>query len=861
MPSRRIVRRRAPLALATTLCAATALALPAGALAGGTISSIDPPEVAVGSNATPIIVNGEFKVDGIRLAILIDGPTRDLLPARSQTASALGFIVPASQFRAAGDRKITVYDCPPTGLADETTCNVSGTEGFPWVVNDPGAPLPVLTGVTPQAFSVLNPPTSLTATGSDFTDASAVTWNGTPVPSKPSPPGSIEFVPAAGLLATAGTATVRVVTPLPGGGTSGPIQVTIQNPAPVITSITPVSITAGSGELVVNVTGSDFVPNSVIEVDDSPLPTTVVNAGMAWATIPAASLAAPGTLQIAVRSPAPIGGVTGPLPLTVQAPPPPPPGGGAGDPTPPAGPSVGETGPLAGEGGSLGTLVGSGLGARQGTSLITVGGVPVGRALIWRDARIEFKVPDLPPGTYPVQLIINGIATTIGEYTIGPTPPAPPIANPVLAPAGGRSVLFDASLALGEGGAGAAQSGVFRAQAVNVTGITSIIWRFGDGTTSNKTTVSKTYNSPGNYNASVTVTDAGGRSSTVRQTIRVRRNSVDLPPVNLSIPNRVVFDFGSAELREEATPVLRKLAKLVRNVGRRTLIGGHTDAIGPAAYNLSLSEERAKAVRRFLVQEAKVSPLLLTAVGFGESAPLDTNDTPLGRQRNRRVTFQIARSVNPIKLNGRTAQINQRIATAVLLRERALRRRLAAGLTSSDIQNGAFYSGSFTSGVIVSGAEKATAVSAARPKGIKVPKLPNAKRGFPFTRKQLRINERISRTAVVRVNALIKRLEKGIRGGDVRNGAITTDKLAPGLSFASVQVAGAPQQTTPFTVQSVPLPKGKKGPVTEADLLKDQRRSQAAIRRINILISRFNEGFSVDDFAPGAIEGVDVKAG
>jgi outer membrane protein OmpA-like peptidoglycan-associated protein len=857
-PSAPVIRRRVPLGIATALCLAGALAIPPIANSSGEISSVTPTAVAAGSSALTLTVNGTFPAGETNPTVFFDDGDGDD-PARlatsdnasNGTATELMATVPAALLREPGERKITVWDCSAPSACENPS------DGAAFTVLDEN-PAPTIASLLPSTVATGTPGTVIQVNGTGFIPATAGSVDGNAVQTTFVSDTEVALTIPAGQLATGGVLPVTVSNPSPGGGTSGAASLTVENPSPVIAVITPVSVVAGSGDLVVNVTGSDFVPNAVIEVGGAPLSTTVVSPGMAIATIPAAALAAPGTLQLAVRNPAPGGGRSGQLPLTVQAPPP---GGTTGGSGPPSGPSVAGTGPLTGAGGSLGTLVGSGFGAFQGSSIITVGGVPVGRAIIWRDARIEFKVPDLPPGTYPVQIITNGIAVTIGEYTIGPTPPAPPTANPVLAPGGGRSVIFDASLALGEGGAGPAQSGVFRAQAVNVTGITSIIWRFGDGTTSNKTTVSKTYDAPGEYRASVTVTDAGGRSSTVRQTIRVRRDSVDLPPVNLSIPNRVVFDFGSAELREEAKPVLRKLAKLVRKVGRRSLIGGHTDAIGPAAYNLRLSEERAKAVRRFLIREGKVSPLLLAAVGFGESAPIDTNATPLGRQRNRRVTLQIARSTNPITLSGRTAQINQRIATAVLLRERALRKRLAAGLTSRDVLNGTFYSDSFSSGVIVTGSESADPIPPVKPRPIAVPKLPKPTKNFPFTRRQLRINERISRTAVVRVNALIKRLEGGLEGGDVRRGAITTAKLAPGLSFASVQVTGAPQKRTPFTVQNVPLPKVKKGPVTEADLLKDQRRSQAAIRRINILISRFNEGFSVDDFAPGAIEGVDVTAG
>jgi outer membrane protein OmpA-like peptidoglycan-associated protein len=552
-------------------------------------------------------------------------------------------------------------------------------------------------------------------------------------------------------------------------------------------------------------------------------------------------------------APVPAERIWGDLPV---APPPP----------PPTGPTVVSTGRFAGTVGTTAVFVGSGFGARQGDSVVTVGGVSVGTAPVWRDNRVEFAVPDLAPGAHPVVITVNGVSTAVGEYVVGETPPAPPIANPVLLPAGGATVEFDGTLTINPNtGATAAGLGRLRQQATGITGISSLIWRFGDGTSSRQPAVSKTYTSPGTYNASLTVTDSSGASATTTQTITVRRSGrrlvAALPPVNLTIPNRVVFDFGSATIRAEAEPVLVKLSGLLRRIGRRAIVGGHTDSIGSAGYNTRLSERRAKAVRAFLVQRGKVSPLLLAAVGYGESAPLDTNSTALGRQRNRRVTLRVVRTKSPARLDGRTLQINQRIATAVLLRERALRERLERGLDTTDLQNGTFFAGTFGPGVDLTGGESAVSAAPVRPRPVRVAQMPSARRNFPFNRRQLRVNARIGRTAVVRVNALIERLDRGLTGADVRNGAITGSKLVPGLRFASVSSSGAVQTRAPFSVPRIPSPKLPRGPVTEAQLLADQRRSQAAMRRINILTSRFAEGFAASDFVGGSLGPQDVAGG
>jgi OmpA-OmpF porin, OOP family len=66
-------------------------------------------------------------------------------------------------------------------------------------------------------------------------------------------------------------------------------------------------------------------------------------------------------------------------------------------------------------------------------------------------------------------------------------------------------------------------------------------------------------------------------------------------------------------------------------------IEGHTDNVGSAASNQALSEKRAAAVRQFLIDSYQVDAARLEAKGLGQSKPAGSNDTPEGRQNNRRV--------------------------------------------------------------------------------------------------------------------------------------------------------------------------------------------------------------------------------
>jgi outer membrane protein OmpA-like peptidoglycan-associated protein len=69
-------------------------------------------------------------------------------------------------------------------------------------------------------------------------------------------------------------------------------------------------------------------------------------------------------------------------------------------------------------------------------------------------------------------------------------------------------------------------------------------------------------------------------------------------------------------------------------------INGHTDKVGNTLSNQILSEERAKAVLDYLVGQA-IDPVRLQYKGYGESKPIETNDTAEGRAKNRRTEFEI----------------------------------------------------------------------------------------------------------------------------------------------------------------------------------------------------------------------------
>ena len=105
--------------------------------------------------------------------------------------------------------------------------------------------------------------------------------------------------------------------------------------------------------------------------------------------------------------------------------------------------------------------------------------------------------------------------------------------------------------------------------------------------------------------------------------------------------NNIFFDFGKAILRSESFPELDRVVKVLQeNPTMEIEMSGHTDNVGSDVDNLSLSDNRAKSVKAYIVSKGIVESRII-AKGYGESKPMATNDTDEGKQLNRRVEFVI----------------------------------------------------------------------------------------------------------------------------------------------------------------------------------------------------------------------------
>lgn len=111
--------------------------------------------------------------------------------------------------------------------------------------------------------------------------------------------------------------------------------------------------------------------------------------------------------------------------------------------------------------------------------------------------------------------------------------------------------------------------------------------------------------------------------------------------IAVSFDSGLLFDFDSAELREEAKENLEQLAEIMgEDDNTEILIVGHTDSVGEAQYNQNLSERRADSAADFIISQG-IGAIRVDTEGRGETEPIGDNDTEAGRQENRRVEVAI----------------------------------------------------------------------------------------------------------------------------------------------------------------------------------------------------------------------------
>ena len=121
--------------------------------------------------------------------------------------------------------------------------------------------------------------------------------------------------------------------------------------------------------------------------------------------------------------------------------------------------------------------------------------------------------------------------------------------------------------------------------------------------------------------------------------------------ITVTLKNDILFETGSAVLSDSAKQNLINLNRVLKKYPENIIVvQGHTDSTGTAAYNQTLSEQRAKAVYDFILENG-LKTSSLSYKGFGMNNPIADNNTTEGRAKNRRVELDITANKKLVEQN------------------------------------------------------------------------------------------------------------------------------------------------------------------------------------------------------------------
>lgn len=148
--------------------------------------------------------------------------------------------------------------------------------------------------------------------------------------------------------------------------------------------------------------------------------------------------------------------------------------------------------------------------------------------------------------------------------------------------------------------------------------------------------------------ANAKILDIVGVTTGIDATLKDLGAKVTDRQIHIDLAADVLFDFDKYSLRPAANETLSKVAQVVSGYPNAPLlVEGHTDGKGTHAYNLTLSNNRAAAVKKWLVENGNINASRITTKGWGETKPVapnkkpDGSDDPEGRQKNRRVELTL----------------------------------------------------------------------------------------------------------------------------------------------------------------------------------------------------------------------------
>jgi len=262
-----------------------------------TLTSLSPSNGAQGGAAFTLTVNGSNFITGS--VVRWNGADR---PTTFVSSTRLTAAIPTSDLSATGVAMVTVINPAPGGAA---------SNGLPFTISVPN-PAPAISSLSPTSATAGGAAFNLTVNGTSFLSNSVVRWNAADRPTAYSSATQLVAPISVGDIMAAGRAQVTVFNPAPGGGESSglPFTISVPNPAPTISSLSPASATAGGAAFNLTVNGTGFFTGSVVRWNGADRPTAYSSATQLIAPISAGDIMAGGTAQVTVFNPAPGGGTS-----------------------------------------------------------------------------------------------------------------------------------------------------------------------------------------------------------------------------------------------------------------------------------------------------------------------------------------------------------------------------------------------------------------------------------------------------------------------------------------------------------------------------------------------------------------------
>lgn len=264
-----------------------------------TITAVSPQSLTVGATSAELTIRGTGFVPQSRVSV-----NWNERPATFVSATELRVTLPESDLASGGSLTLRVLS-PGGGYSNPATVEVRN-------------PAPAITGLGATQTTAGQERFTLQVTGSGFVNGSEVRFNGAPRQTTRLGAGVLEATLVEGDLRAAGTFTITVTNPAPGGGTSNAMSFTIVHGVPEILLLPSQGAAAGRPGFTLYIHGEGFVEGSVVRWNGADRPTQYVGATRLTASISSADVAGPAVAQITVWNPEPGGGLSAASSFTVR---------------------------------------------------------------------------------------------------------------------------------------------------------------------------------------------------------------------------------------------------------------------------------------------------------------------------------------------------------------------------------------------------------------------------------------------------------------------------------------------------------------------------------------------------------------